>query len=74
MDVLCKKIFSGAAVKCFFLYDSNNSDTVVFENVGFRENQKSTFENDTFSRVFSAMDVFGMCLPYVKRCFEPFFL
>ena len=69
MDVLRKKIFSGAAVKCFFLYDSNNSDSVVFENVGFRENQKATFENDTFSRVFSAMDVFGYVSALCKKVF-----
>ena len=30
----------------------------------------SQFEQNTFSRIFSANEVFGMCLTYVKRYFQ----
>ena len=30
VSTLRKKVFSGAPVKCFFLYGSNKSDSVVF--------------------------------------------
>ena len=35
VSTLRKKVFSGAPVKCFSLYGSNNSDSVVFENAAF---------------------------------------
>ena len=40
--------------------------------------QKSIFlvsdflNNDTFSKDFTAMQVLGMCLPYLKRYFQPY--
>ena len=37
MSILRKKVFSGAPVKCVFLYESNNSESVVLENDGFAE-------------------------------------
>ena len=37
VSTLCKKVFSGAPVKYFSLYDSNNSHSVVFGNVDFAE-------------------------------------
>ena len=37
MRTLRKKVFSRAPVKCFSLYGSNNSDSVVFGNADFSE-------------------------------------
>ena len=37
VSTLLKKVFSGAPVKCFSLYGSNNSDSAVFEYVAFGE-------------------------------------
>ena len=37
VSTLCKKAFSGAPVKYFSLYGSNNSDSVVFANADFAE-------------------------------------
>ena len=47
---LCKKVFSAAPVKWFFLYGSNNSDSVVFGECRFWNCQRSKFENNTFSK------------------------
>ena len=37
VSTLRRKVFSGAPVKCFSIYGSNNSDSVVFEYVAFGE-------------------------------------
>ena len=37
LATLRKKVFSGAPVKCLFLYGSNNSDCVIFGNAAFGE-------------------------------------
>ena len=34
-STLSKNVFSGAPIKCFFLYGSDNPDSVVSENAGF---------------------------------------
>ena len=75
---LRKKVFSAAPVKWFFLYGSNNSDSVVFGEYRFWNYQRSKFENNTFSKKKkkkkkkkkNAMEVLGMCLPYLKRYFQ----
>ena len=36
----------------------------------FGKNQRSQFNNNTFSKNFSGMKVSGMCLPYVKSFFS----
>ena len=55
VSTLRKKVFSGALVKCFFPYSSNNSDSVVWENGGFGD-QRSQCESDTFSIIFPPVE------------------
>ena len=50
MSALRKNVFSGEPVKCFFLYDSYNSDSVVFLNAPLGKIKDHTFENITFSK------------------------
>ena len=47
-----KKGFSGAPVKCVFLYESNNSDSVVFENDGFGETKDHSLRTTPFQKKF----------------------
>ena len=42
-----------------------------FREYQFQRDQILQFEDDIFYRKFSTMEVFGMCLPYVKRYFQP---
>ena len=41
-----------------------------FQECWFQRDQRPKFENNTFSRIFSAIEVLGMCLPCVKRYFQ----
>ena len=50
MSTLCKKVFSGAPVKCAFLYESNNLNSVVFENDGFAEIKDHSLRTTPFKK------------------------
>ena len=50
VSALRKNVFSGEPAKYFFLYGSNNSDSVVFLNAPFGKIKDHTFENITFSK------------------------
>ena len=52
MSILRKKVFLGAPVKCFSLYGSNNSDSVVFRNVGFTEIKDHSLSTIDFLKTF----------------------
>ena len=67
VSTLRKKVYLAAPVKDLFLYGSNNSDSVVFRNAGFGESQ---FENNTFSIICFAMEIWRICLSYVLRYFQ----
>ena len=43
-----KKVFSGAPVKCLFLYGSNNSDCVIFGNAAFGETKDHSLRTTPF--------------------------
>ena len=49
---LHKKVFSGAPVKCFFLYGSNKSDSVVFRNADFAVIKYHSLSTIDFSEIF----------------------
>ena len=71
MSNLCKKLFSGAPVKCFSLYGSNNSDSVVLGIVHFAEIKDHSLGTTPFEKKLS-MEVLGLCLPYVKKLFQEY--
>ena len=48
MSSLCKKVFSRVPVNWFSLYDSNNSDSVVFRNAAFGEIKDHSFRKTPF--------------------------
>ena len=52
VPTLCKEVFSGAPVKCVFLYGSNNSDSVAFGNAGFAEIKGHIWERHLFKKTF----------------------
>ena len=52
LSTLRKKVLSGALVNCFFLYDSNNSDSAVFGNGGFAEIKDHSFRTTSFQKKF----------------------
>ena len=56
---LRKKVFSAAPIKWFFLYGSNNSDSVVFGECRFWNYQRSKFENNTFSKKKKKKQCYG---------------
>ena len=64
-----KKIFSAAPVKLFFIYGTNNSDSVVVGKARFSEIKDHSLITTPFQKRFS-VKVLGMCLPYVKRYFQ----
>ena len=64
MSTVRKKVFSGAPVKCFSLYGSNNSDCVVFENHAFGEIKDDSLKTTPFQKKI-VMEVLGLCLPYL---------
>ena len=66
MSTLRKKLFSKAPKKSFSLYESKNSDSVLFENDGFTEIKNHSFRKTIFKKKI-AMEVSGLCLPHVKR-------
>ena len=47
VSILRKKVFSGAPMKCFSLYDSNESDSLVFGNAAFGDIKD---ESEAFSK------------------------
>ena len=69
VSTLRKKLFFGAIVNCVFLYGSNNSDSVVFGNASFGMIKDHNLRMILFPKKI-AMKVLGMCLPYVKMCFQ----
>ena len=52
VSTLRKKIFSGASVKCFSCYGSNNSDSVVFMNAAFGEIKDHRLSTIDFLKIF----------------------
>ena len=52
VTTLRKKVFSGAPVKCFFLYGWNNPNSVVFKNSGFGEIKDHSLCTIDFLKVF----------------------
>ena len=50
-STLHEKVFSGAPVKCFTLYGSNNSDSVVFGDAAFRGIKKHSLRTTSFRHV-----------------------
>ena len=65
VSTLYKKLFSIAPVKCFFPYNSNNWDSVVFWNAAFGEIKDRSLRMTIFQKKI-AMDVLGLCLSYLK--------
>ena len=51
MSPLRKKVILGALVECFLLYDSKNSDSVVFENAGFPEIKDHCLRTTPFQKL-----------------------
>ena len=45
---------------------------MLFWECQFRRDQRSQLNSETFSKIFSAMQVLGMCLLYVKRYFQQY--
>ena len=70
MSNLREKVFSGGPVKCFFLYGSNNSDSVVFGNASCAEIKYHSSITTPFQKKFFTNKVLDMCLPYVKKYFQ----
>ena len=52
MSTFRKKVFSGTPVKCVFVYDSNNSDSVGVGNAGFPEIKDHSFKTTRFQKNF----------------------
>ena len=50
VSTLRKKVFSGAPVKCVFLYGSNNSDSVIFRNVAVGEIKDHSLRKTSFQK------------------------
>ena len=69
LSTLHKKVFLGAPVKWFFFYGSNKSDSVVFKNAAFREIKDHSLRTTPFKKNL-AMEVLGLCLPYIKSYFQ----
>ena len=69
MSTFRKRVFSTAPV-IFFSLGLKLLRFFCFWECPFGRDQISQFNNDTFSKMFSAMKVLVMCLPYVKRCFQ----
>ena len=51
VSTLRKKVFSRALVKCFFLFGSNNSDSLVLGNAGFGEIKDHSLTTTDFFKV-----------------------
>ena len=69
VSTLHKKVFSGAPVQWVFLYGWNNSDSAVFGNATFGEIKDHSLRMTNFEKKI-AMEVLGLCLPYIKRYFQ----
>ena len=52
VSTLRKKIFLRAPVKCFLLWGSKNSDSVVLENAGFGKIKDRTLRTTPFPELF----------------------
>ena len=63
----CTKVFSAAPVKCLF---SLEFIWLSISSFWFSKNQRSQFHHNTFSKIYSAMEGLGICLPYIKKCFQ----
>ena len=50
MSAFCEKVFSGAPVKGVFLYDSNNSHSVILGNTSFGEIKDHSLKTTLFQR------------------------
>ena len=66
---LRRKLFSGAPVKCVFLYGSNNSDCVIFGNATFGEINDRSLRTTPFQKKKFAMEGVRLYPPYVKKYF-----
>ena len=69
MSTLRKKSFSRAPVKCFSLYGSNNSDSVVFGNAVFGEIKGHSLKTITFQKQISYRS-FGFVFTLRKKAFS----
>ena len=69
VSTLCKKVFSRASLKCFSLYGSNNSDSVLSRMPLFKISKITVWKRHLFKNEIVAK-VLGMCLPSVKRYFH----
>ena len=49
VSTICRKVFSGAPVKCSFVFSWNNSDSFVFRNAPFGEIKDHILKKTTFS-------------------------
>ena len=56
-------------MKCFLLYGSNNTYSVAFGNATFGEIKDHSLKTTPIQNKSFAMEVLGMCLPYVERYF-----
>ena len=64
VSTLRKKVFSGEPLKCFLLYEN-----VAFGNAAFGEIKDHSLKTTPVQNKSFAIEVLGMCLPYVKRYF-----
>ena len=66
MSTLRKKVFSGAPVKCVFVYGSNNSDSIIFGNTAFGEIKDYSLNRIDFFKNVLTMTFFFRDLSSVK--------
>ena len=70
LSILREKVLSAAPVKCFFLSESNNSDSVFFWECQFGIDQRSQFDKKHVTKIYFAVEIWGRCLLNVKKCFQ----
>ena len=64
VSTLRKKVFSGAPVKCVFLYGSNNSDSVIFRNAAVGEIKDHSLRKTPFQKkIYYGSSDFKSTLP-----------
>ena len=66
VSTFCKKVFSGAPVKCVFLFGSKIADSVIFWNAAFGEIKDHSWEWQLFKKKV-IMEVLSLSLPYKKE-------
>ena len=71
LSSFCRKVFSGAPVKCFPLYRSKYWDFVAFNSPLSERSKLTVWEQRLFKKKKRIdMEVLGMCLSYAKRYFQ----